>query len=307
MLALGIAVAGCATQADLREQGRAFQGMIDQQSRSIEDLKHAIEGLRTEVEGKGRGPRAVPPVAQAPAPPPAGEEVTKLEKRLHELEHEKTRSKEIGMTLSPEGMSSAETAAAETTATTPGAAPATEPPRAGESPAGGVAPGEKEPPPQLAAVPPTPPPPPPVPIDASWKREVAQDQAVVSAMAVPERSEYLGALDSLAKGDCATAAPRLGTLAAGPKSPLSDNVLYWQARCAAARGDMKEAESKLEDVVTRYPRGDKAPAALLERGKLLIRTGDEASARMTLSKLIKEYPSTAEAAQARLKITEIER
>jgi TolA-binding protein len=126
-------------------------------------------------------------------------------------------------------------------------------------------------------------------------------------MAVPERPEYLGALDSLAQGDCATAAPRLGTLAAGPKSPLSDNVLYWQARCAAARGDLKGAESELEDLVTRYPRGDKAPAALLERGKLLIRSGDPSSARTTFSRLIKEYPTTAEAAQARLKITELER
>src|SRR5262245_8226290 len=192
VLALGIAVAGCATQAELRDQGRAYQGMIDEQSRSIEELKHAIAGLRAEVEGKGTGPHAsslpAPPVEQAPTLPPAVGEVTKLQKRVHELEQEKARSKEIGMTMSPESTSSAGTAAAApTTATTLPAPPATGPPPTGENP---------RPPPQLAAVSPTPPPPQPAPIDEGWKREVAQDQAVASAMAVPGRSEYLGALDS---------------------------------------------------------------------------------------------------------------
>ena len=129
---------------------------------------------------------------------------------------------------------------------------------------------------------------------------------MVSAMAIPQRAEYLGALDSLATGDCSNAAPRLATLTSGPNSPLSDNALYWQARCAESRGDVHDAEAKLDQVVSRYPKGDKAPAALWERGKLLIRSGDQASARATLVRLIKDYPSTAEAAQARAKIAQLE-
>src|SRR5262249_57100674 len=125
----------------------------------------------------------------------------------------------------------------------------------------------------VVAAPPPPPPPPPAPIDDAWRREVAQEQAVVGAMAIPQRSEYVGGLDSVAHGDCASASPRLATLSAGPNSPLSDNVLYWQARCAASRGDVKDAESKLDELVSRYPRSDKAPAALLERGRLLMRDG----------------------------------
>jgi TolA-binding protein len=125
-------------------------------------------------------------------------------------------------------------------------------------------------------------------------------------MAIPQRAEYLGALDSLATGDCSNASARLAALTSGPNSPLSDNALYWQARCAESRGNVNDAEAKLDEVVSRYPRGDKAPAALWERSKLLIGSGDQAGARATLARLIKDYPSTSEAAQARLKIAQLE-
>jgi TolA-binding protein len=289
---LASAVEGCATQADLRDQGRAIQNTIDAQARSIEELSREVSQLRASVETKGgsRG-SSLPPLAAAEMPPAvqAGPQVTRLEKRIHELEQAKAKSTEIGMTLSPEGMSTEQAAAAGATTTTlpnPSAAA----------------------PQQVAAVPPPPPPPPPPrsPVDDAWKREVAQERAVVSAMAIPQRAEYLGALDSLSTGDCSNASPRLATLSAGPSSPLSDNALYWQARCAASRGDVHDAEAKLDEVVSRFPKGDKAPAALWERSKLLIRTSDQAGARTTLAKLIKDYPSTSEAAQARLKIVELE-
>jgi TolA-binding protein len=289
---LASAVEGCATQADLRDQGRALQNAIDAQARSIEQLRREVDQLSASLGSKGgsRG-SSLPPLAAAEMPAPVQPEpqVTRLEKRVHELERAKAKSTEIGMTLSPEGMSTEEGAASGGATTTTLPSPSAAAPQ------------------QLAAVPPPPPPPPPrSPIDEAWKREVAQERAVVSVMAIPQRSEYLGALDSLATGDCSNAAPRLATLTSGPNSPLSDNALYWQARCAASRGDVHDAEAKLDEVVNRYPKGDKAPAALWERSKLLIRTGDQASARTTLAKLIKDYPSTTEAAQARLRIVELE-
>ena len=286
---LASAVEGCATQADLRDQGRALQNAIDAQARSIEQLRREVAQLSASVETKGgsRG-SSLPPLAAEEMPAGQPEpHVTRLEKRVHELEQAKAKSNQIGMTLSPEGMSSEEGAAGAATTTTlpsPNAAA-----------------------PQVAAVPPPPPPPPPrAPIDDAWKREVAQERAVVSAMAIPQRAEYLGALDSLATGDCSNASPRLATLTSGPNSPLSDNALYWQARCAESRGDVNGAAAKLDEVVSRYPRGDKAPAALWERSKLLIRSGDQAGARATLARLIKDYPSTTEAAEARAKIAQLE-
>ena len=286
---LATAVEGCATEADLRDQGRALQNAIDSQARSIELLRREIDQLSASLgtTGGARG-SSLPPLAAGEMP--AGQpqpQVNRLEKRVHELEQAKAKSTEIGMTLSPEGMSTEQGAAGGATTTT--------------------LPSPNTAAPQVAAVPPPPPPPPPrAPIDEAWKREVAQERAVVSAMAIPQRAEYLGALDSLATGDCSNASPRLATLTSGPNSPLSDNALYWQARCAESRGDVNGAEAKLDEVVSRYPRGDKAPAALWERSKLLISSGDQAGARATLVKLIRDYPATAEAAQARVKIVQLE-
>jgi tol-pal system protein YbgF len=182
-----------------------------------------------------------------------------------------------------------------------------------ESPA---APGTVTPatPPPPAPTPATPPTtlataarPPATTEDDPWRREIAREQAAAGAINVPERAEYLGILDVLARQDCARAVPQLNTFATNHKeSALSDNALYWAARCYALRGDQNQAVSKFYDVVTRYPKGDKAPAALLAQGSLFVDMGDSPDARLAFSKLIRDYPSSEEAARARQKLTDLE-
>jgi tol-pal system protein YbgF len=101
--------------------------------------------------------------------------------------------------------------------------------------------------------------------------------------------------------------PQLNGFAANHKdSPLADNALYWAARCYALKGDQNQAVSKFYDVVTKYPKGDKAPAALWSQGNLFVDMGDTPDARLALSKLIRDYPSSDEAARARQKLSELE-
>jgi TolA-binding protein len=59
--------------------------------------------------------------------------------------------------------------------------------------------------------------------------------------------------------------------------------------------------------VQRYPKGDKAPAALYAQGSLFIDLGDSPDARLAFSKLIRDYPASEEAARARQKLSELER
>jgi TolA-binding protein len=59
-------------------------------------------------------------------------------------------------------------------------------------------------------------------------------------------------------------------------------------------------------VVTRYPKSDKAPAALWQQGLLFVRMGNTPDARLALSKLIKDYPASFEASRARQKLVELE-
>jgi TolA-binding protein len=289
-MALASIVVGCATQADLNDQGRKLQGMIAEQSRSIEGLRQDVERLRADMAGGAR-------TKSTPARPRTTDKdrLNALDKRLRQPA---SPSEQIGETLSPEGMSTEEPSATDQTAA---AAPRGSPP----PPAAGV-PSESDTSQPAAATPPPPPPTPP-PIDADWKREVAQDRAVASTTNTPDRAAYLAALDGLARGDCSKAGPRLYAISTGSGgSPLSDDVLYWEARCLAVRGDYRQAVAKFRQVVSQYPRGDKAPAALWEEGRLLDRIGNTASARQALAKLVHDYPATAEATQARRKLAEIE-
>jgi len=201
------------------------------------------------------------------------------------------------MTLDPNGQSTAEP-----TGEAAGAAPL-EPLAAGAA----ATPPSTAPEQVAAAPPPTLPPPPPAAVDDEWRREVAQDQAVAGTVDVPERAEYMTALQGLSHGDCAKAVPELNSITSRSKgSPLADNALYWEARCHAVRGEQNQAVTTYYDVVTRYPKGDKAPAALWQQGKLFLRMGDAPDARLALSKLIKDYPASAEASLARQKLAELE-
>jgi tol-pal system protein YbgF len=156
---------------------------------------------------------------------------------------------------------------------------------------------------------PAPPAAPPAAEEADeWHKEVVREQAVAGAVNVPERAEYLGILDGLLRKDCARAVPQLNSFATNHKdSTLADNALYWAARCYQQKGDPNQAISKFYDVVTRYPKGDKTPAALWAQGNLFIEIGDTPDARLALSKLIRDYPSSDEAARARQKLTDLER
>ncbi len=159
----------------------------------------------------------------------------------------------------------------------------------------------------LAALPTTTLPPVP-PEDDAWRREIVREQAAAGAVNVPERAEYLQLLDGLVRKDCARAVPQLNGFAAKHKgSPLADNALYWAARCYDARGDENQAITKYYDLVQQYPRGDKTAAALWAQGNLFLSMGNTGDARLVLSKLIRDFPGSDEAAQARQRLTEIER
>ncbi|HXJ35077.1 MAG TPA: tetratricopeptide repeat protein [Candidatus Eisenbacteria bacterium] len=164
------------------------------------------------------------------------------------------------------------------------------------------------PPDKTASVPPPPPVPPPAPSEDVWARDVSRDQAAMAASNAPERADLAPIMDNVAKKDCGKAVGQLNSFAAQKKeSPLASSALYWAARCYALKGDRNQAISKFYDVVTKYPRGSKAPAALWEQGNLFIEIGDTPDARLALGKLIKDYPNSEEAGRARKRLTELDR
>jgi TolA-binding protein len=286
-LALTLGVAGCATQADLLQQERKLSGMIEQQSRSLDALKNEIGAMR---EQRGPGAPVRPPIARGPLRPKDKQKV--METPLPSGAAPLPPNEPIGETPAPESREDARPSAAPSealAAVPPAAAAATPPPAAEPAPADGA--------PAAGA---------PGAVDEDWRREVAQDRAVASATGAPERSQYVKSLEGLEKGDCSKAIPGLKAVSANSKgSPLSDNAMYWQARCLAARGDDRKAVARLKEVSDRYPKSDKAPAALWEQGQLQLRSGNSSAARGTFARLIKDYPGSAEAGRARRKLTEL--
>ena len=258
-----LALAGCATRADIMQQDHQLRGLIGEQRKQLQAVQREVERLRNEVEesgGRGRGG------------PGSEDRMSALERRMDQLEG--------GGTPPPGG-----------------------PPVA-------TGPVEAPPAPVASAPPPTTPPPPRGAAgagDDEWRKEIAREQVAAGTVNVPERGEYLALLDGVAKQDCARVVPQLNSFAANHKeSPLADNALYWAARCYQQKGRQEEAISKFYEVGTRYPKGDRAPAALWAQGNLFIAMGNSPDARIVLGKLIRDYPSSDEAARARQKLSDLE-
>jgi len=261
-----LALAGCATRAELVQQDRELRGILQEERRHVQEVQKEVERLRGDLEethGRKSGGGAS-----------TDDRLTALEQRLGEVE------RATGTSGPPPVV------------TVPPAPPAGSPP------------------PPTATAPPTGVRPPPAGAgagDDEWRQEIAREQKTAGTVNVPERGEYLGLLDGLARQDCARTVPQLNGFAASHKdSPLADNALYWAARCYALKGDQNQAVSKFYDVVTKYPKGDKAPAALWAQGNLFVDLGDSPDARLAFSKLIRDYPTSDEAPRARQKLNELE-
>jgi TolA-binding protein len=300
--------AGCVTRQDMLEQDRKLSDMIEQQSRSVDAMRRELEQMRNDA-ARGRGTRGAPAPRTAPRPTssrskPGETAALPADAALPSGSAGAPPSVSgIGMTLSPDGQSREDAPVAETVVT--GASPTSAPAPGATAAVGAGLVGE------AVAAPPPPTAGPavqraaPVAADPEWRREVAQERAVAKATGGAGQREYVDALQGLEQGDCKKALARLKA-ASDQGGSLSDNAMYWEAKCLAARGSQRKAEARLNQVVNRYPKSDKAPAALWAQAELQQRSGDPAAARGTLSRLIKDYPASAEATRAKKKLAELD-
>jgi len=93
-------------------------------------------------------------------------------------------------------------------------------------------------------------------------------------------------------------------LQAHPTSIYADDSAYWMADCYFKKGDYKTAVLRFDDVVARYPKGNKAADALYRHGESLVRLGPGYSkaARRAFERVIEEYPDSPRAAEAKKQI-----
>src|SRR6266849_7916495 len=74
-----------------------------------------------------------------------------------------------------------------------------------------------------------------------------------------------------------------------PRSDLAGNAAYWIGECLFSQKKYREAIAQFDSVVTRYPKSDKVPGALLKKGYAYINLGEKAQGVVQLQYVVHEH------------------
>ena len=91
-----------------------------------------------------------------------------------------------------------------------------------------------------------------------------------------------------------------------PKSNLAVNAQYWIGESHYALREFDQAIVELDAVRSRYPEGEKVPAALLKQAYAFAELGENPNARLLLQEVVEKYAQTPEATQAKQKLKSLE-
>jgi tol-pal system protein YbgF len=128
--------------------------------------------------------------------------------------------------------------------------------------------------------------------------------SVTSPASAP--TEYRDGINLLRNSDNPGAIQKLREfLRKSPKSDLADDAQYWIGEAYYATKDFNRAILEFNEVLLRYPKGDKVPAALLRQALSFSELGDKVDARLVLQKLVSEHGDSPEAEKGRQKLSEL--
>jgi tol-pal system protein YbgF len=87
-----------------------------------------------------------------------------------------------------------------------------------------------------------------------------------------------------------------------PKSELSDNAQFWIGECYYSEKDYEKAIIAYDDVIKKFPKGAKVPAALLKQAFCWLALGDKTFAKSLLKQVIRDHPRSEQAKIAKEKL-----
>lgn len=88
-------------------------------------------------------------------------------------------------------------------------------------------------------------------------------------------------------------------IATYPSHPLRENAQYLVADTFFVQRDFRGALAEFEALVAAFPRGERAPDALLKIGQCQQNLGDGGRARRTWERVVRDHPASVAARQAR--------
>lgn len=87
-----------------------------------------------------------------------------------------------------------------------------------------------------------------------------------------------------------------------PKSPQTAEALFWIGECRYASRDFQQAIKDYQKLADQFPKAALTPTAVLKQGDSFLNLAMKEEAKIFWNKLIREYPSSTEAQQARNKL-----
>ncbi|MGH7805240.1 MAG: tol-pal system protein YbgF [Candidatus Binatia bacterium] len=126
------------------------------------------------------------------------------------------------------------------------------------------------------------------------------------AVAADAPAEVRDGAEMLRQGDSQGAIQKFREfLRQQPKSPHADDAQYLIGEAYYRSRDFNRAILEFNEVLLRYPKGDRVPAALLRQAFAFAELGDKVDARLVLQKLLSEHATTPEAEKGRQKLAEL--
>lgn len=117
---------------------------------------------------------------------------------------------------------------------------------------------------------------------------------------------YDYALGLIKNGDTKKGREVLNAFAAKyPDHRLMQNVFYWKGETFYAEKDFESAILSFQDVIDKYPGGEKAPDAMLKQGLSFQALNDRKNARILYELLLSKYPKSQASQKARQKLAEL--
>ncbi len=132
--------------------------------------------------------------------------------------------------------------------------------------------------------------------------EGAQEVVQGGGASSRELEAYRSARAAWSEGDAEVCIDRFRNfLQTYASSTYAENASYWMADCYFKRGDYKTAVLRFDDVVARYPTGERAPDALYRQGEALLHLGPGygRAAGKAFERVIQEYPDSARTPEAK--------
>jgi tol-pal system protein YbgF len=91
-----------------------------------------------------------------------------------------------------------------------------------------------------------------------------------------------------------------------PQAPLAGNAQYWLGESLYAQQQFEAAIVAFDEVVQKYAKNNKVPAAILKQGFAFGALDDKRNARFFLQQVQRKYPDSPEAEQASKRLQELQ-